>query len=54
MLSAADIERRLLAALAEPTEGAEGRKRALLDCLWVLGRAGVRFAPSRTPDIAIN
>lgn len=40
MLSSADIERRLLAVLAEPVESAEGRKCALLDGLRVLGRAG--------------
>ena len=44
VLSSADIERRLLAALAEPTEGAEDRKRALLDCLRVLAWADVRHA----------
>ncbi|MGA7740377.1 MAG: hypothetical protein WBV96_08110 [Polyangia bacterium] len=40
MLSSAGIERRLLAVLAEPVESAEGCKRALLDVLRVLGRAG--------------
>jgi hypothetical protein len=40
VLSSADIERWLLAALAEPVEFAEERNRALLDVLRVLGRAG--------------
>jgi hypothetical protein len=44
MLSSADVQRRLLAALAEPAEGSEGRKRVLLDCLRILGREGVRHA----------
>ncbi len=44
VLTAAVVERRRLAALAEPIEGAEGRKRALLDCLRVLGQANVRHA----------
>lgn len=44
MLSFADIERRLLAALAEPVETAEVRKCALLDVLRRLGRAGVKHA----------
>ena len=44
MLSAADVQHRLLAALAEPMEGAEGRKRALFDCLRVLAWAEVRHA----------
>jgi len=43
-MTAADIERRLLAALAEPIEGAEGRKRALLDVLRVFAWAEVRHA----------
>jgi hypothetical protein len=37
MITCGEIERRLLAALAEPVEGSEGRKRTLLDCLRVLG-----------------
>ncbi len=44
MLSSADIERRLLCALAESAEGAEGRKRTLLGVLHVLGHAGTRHA----------
>jgi len=39
-----DIERRLLAALAEPTETAETRKRAILDVIRVLSQGGERFA----------
>jgi hypothetical protein len=46
MLSASDIERRLLAALAEPMETAEARKRALLDAIRVLRQGGERFAIS--------
>jgi hypothetical protein len=44
MLSAADIERRLLAALAEPTETAEERKRAFLDAIRVLSQGDEPFA----------
>ena len=43
-MTTAEIERRLLCALAEPAEGAEGRKRAFLDVLRVLGREGVKYA----------
>jgi len=46
MLTVADIERRLLAALAEPTETAEARKRALLDVIRVFSRGGELFAIS--------
>jgi hypothetical protein len=42
MMTSIDFERRLLAAMAEPVESAEGRKGALFDGLRVLGRAGVR------------
>jgi hypothetical protein len=44
MLSSADVQRRLLRALAEPAKGSEGRKRALLDCLRVLAWSEVRHA----------
>jgi hypothetical protein len=46
-MTVADIERRPPTALAEPAEGAEDRKCALLGVLCILGRAGVRRRVSR-------
>jgi hypothetical protein len=46
MLHPSDIEKRLLAALAEPLDTAEARKRAILDVIRVFSQGGERFAVS--------